>query len=121
MQVLWQSLKPGGIYVVEDISENYIEKPFLDKGTFTEFMKNAIDIVQCRHAPLISSYPCSWFMHDQERRYLMSNMIFLLCRMKPNYMGPDSPVRKEFQDFCAANPMDSKILLNCSYISARRM
>jgi hypothetical protein len=48
MQVLWQALKPGGIYVVEDLSENYIEKPFLDKGTFTEFMKTAIDIVQCR-------------------------------------------------------------------------
>jgi hypothetical protein len=60
MQVLWQSLKPGGIYVVEDISENYIEKPFLDKGTFTEFMKDAIDIVQCRHAlPLpLSAAPC---------------------------------------------------------------
>lgn len=47
-QVLWQALKSGGIYVVEDLSENYIEKPFLDKGTFTEFMKTAIDIVQCR-------------------------------------------------------------------------
>lgn len=47
-QVLWQALKPGGIYVVEDLSENYIEKPFLDKGTFTDFMKTAIDIVQCR-------------------------------------------------------------------------
>jgi hypothetical protein len=51
VQVLWEALKPGGIYVVEDISENYIEKPFLDKGTFTEFIKRAIDIVQCRHAP----------------------------------------------------------------------
>ncbi len=30
------------------------------------------------------------------------------CRMKPNYMGPDSPVRREFMEFCAANPMDSK-------------
>ena len=48
LQVLWQALKPGGIYVVEDLSENYIEKPFLDKGTFTEFMKTATDIVQCR-------------------------------------------------------------------------
>lgn len=38
----------AGIYVVEDVSETYIEKPFLDKGSFTEFMKNAIDIVQCR-------------------------------------------------------------------------
>ncbi|EIE27695.1 hypothetical protein COCSUDRAFT_64337 [Coccomyxa subellipsoidea C-169] len=73
-KVLWQSLKSGGIYVVEDISENYIEKPFLAKGTFTDFIKNAIDVVQ--------------------------------CRMKPNYMGPDSPVRREFMEFCAANPMD---------------
>jgi len=48
LQVLWQALKPGGIYVVEDLSENYIEKPFLDKGTFTDFMKTAIDVVQCR-------------------------------------------------------------------------
>lgn len=38
----------AGIYVVEDVSETYIEKPFLDKGSFTEFVKNAIDIVQCR-------------------------------------------------------------------------
>lgn len=36
--------------MVEDISENYIEKPFLAAGTFTEFIKNAIDVVQCRHA-----------------------------------------------------------------------
>ncbi len=48
LQVLWQALKSGGIYVVEDLSENYIEKPFLDKGTFTNFMKTAIDTVQCR-------------------------------------------------------------------------
>ena len=34
--------------MVEDISENYIEKPFLAKGTFTDFIKNAIDVVQCR-------------------------------------------------------------------------
>ncbi|CAL8463645.1 g3179 [Coccomyxa elongata] len=73
-KVLWQSLKSGGIYVVEDISENYIEMPFLAPGTFTDFIKNAIDVVQ--------------------------------CRMKPNYMGPDSPVRREFMEFCAANPMD---------------
>jgi hypothetical protein len=55
-QVLWQSLKTGGIYVVEDISENYIEKHYLDKGSFTQFMKNAIDVVQCRraHCPLPS-------------------------------------------------------------------
>lgn len=49
LQVLWQSLKSGGIYVVEDISENYIEKPFLAKGTFTDFIKTAIDVVQCRY------------------------------------------------------------------------
>ena len=29
-------------------------------------------------------------------------------RMKPMYMGPDSPVRREFIDFCASNPMDSE-------------
>ncbi len=34
--------------MVEDISENYIEKPFLAKGTFTDFIKNTIDVVQCR-------------------------------------------------------------------------
>ena len=51
LQVLWQALKSGGIYVVEDLSENYIEKPFLDKGTFTNFMKTAIDTVQCRCLP----------------------------------------------------------------------
>ena len=28
LQTLWHALKPGGAYVVEDISENYIEKPF---------------------------------------------------------------------------------------------
>ncbi|CAL5223917.1 g6515 [Coccomyxa viridis] len=73
-RVLWQALKSGGIYVVEDLSENYIEKPFLDKGTFTEFMKTALDIVQ--------------------------------CRMKPEYMGPESPVKMEFKEFCASNAMD---------------
>lgn len=44
--------------MVEDISENYIEKPFLAPGTFTDFIKNAIDVVQCRcaHALLASIY-----------------------------------------------------------------
>ncbi len=28
VQTLWHALKAGGAYVVEDISENYIEKPF---------------------------------------------------------------------------------------------
>ena len=32
----------------------------------------------------------------------------LLCRMKPEYMGPESPVKMEFKEFCAANAMDSK-------------
>lgn len=30
------------------------------------------------------------------------------CRMKPSYMGPDSPVKREFMEFCAAQPMDSE-------------
>ena len=37
------------MYIVEDTSENYIEKPFLDPGTFMAFMKQAIDVVQCPH------------------------------------------------------------------------
>ncbi|KAK9836318.1 hypothetical protein WJX81_004714 [Elliptochloris bilobata] len=48
---LWHALKSGGIYIVEDISENYAEKPFGDKGTFVAFVKNAIDIVHCRTKP----------------------------------------------------------------------
>ena len=30
------------------------------------------------------------------------------CRMKPEYMGPESPVKMEFKEFCASNAMDSK-------------
>ena len=29
-------------------------------------------------------------------------------RMKPTYMGPESPVKKEFKEFCASNAMDSE-------------
>ena len=29
-------------------------------------------------------------------------------RMKPAYMGPDSPVKEEFKEFCASNAMDSE-------------
>ena len=63
LQVLWQALKSGGIYVVEDLSENYIEKPFLDKGTFTNFMKTAIDTVQCRCLPP----PCTVFWYLRQK------------------------------------------------------
>ena len=28
LQTLWHALKAGGAYIVEDVSENYIEKPF---------------------------------------------------------------------------------------------
>ena len=45
--------------MVEDLSENYIEKPFLDKGTFTNFMKTAIDTVQCRCLSLTQTHPPS--------------------------------------------------------------
>ncbi len=41
--------------IVEDISANYAEKPFGDKGTFVAFVKNAIDIVHCRTKPARSS------------------------------------------------------------------
>ena len=50
-QILWQALRPGGVYIVEDTSENYIEKPFLDPSTFMAFMKQAVDVVQCRMKP----------------------------------------------------------------------
>ena len=36
---------------MEDTSENYIEKPFLDPSTFMAFMKQAVDVVQCRMKP----------------------------------------------------------------------
>ena len=48
------------MYFVEDISENYIESPFRDPGTFVALIKQAMDIVQ--------------------------------CRLKPEYMEPNSPV-----------------------------
>ncbi len=32
----------------------------------------------------------------------------IVCRMKPEYMGPESPVKMEFKEFCASNAMDSK-------------
>ncbi len=38
-----------------------------------------------------------------------------MCRMKPEYMGPESPVKMEFKEFCASNAMDSKHL-PCSYM-----
>ena len=41
----------------------------------------------------------------------------ICCRMKPAYMGPDSPVKEEFKEFCASNAMDSELsnffLANC--------
>lgn len=117
-QVLWQSLKSGGIYVVEDISENYIEKPFLAAGTFTEFVKNAIDVVQCRHAHAhLTSFPFGVTWPRPEDTCIHHMCAFIpksattpACRMKPSYMGPDSPVKKEFMEFCASNPMDSESL-----------
>ncbi len=105
--------------MVEDISENYIEKPFLAAGTFTEFIKNAIDVVQCRraHASLaLFSFPhLTWPnilkpLHLHDCRLPLMTVMTTACRMKPNYMGPDSPVRREFMEFCAANPMDSESL-----------
>ena len=144
LQVLWQALKSGGIYVVEDLSENYIEKPFLDKGTFTNFMKTAIDTVQCRclpppclglpvsqtqtHPPSLHGSVCECDISLQMpspsrsksgacvRRVLHQSLMQVrdvadssFCRrMKPAYMGPDSPVKEEFKEFCASNAMDSE-------------
>jgi len=34
VQTLWHALKAGGAYVVEDISENYIEKPFREQPSY---------------------------------------------------------------------------------------
>ena len=54
-QVLWQALRPGGVYFVEDTSENYIESPFLDPSTFMAFMKQAVDVVQVLPQPALPS------------------------------------------------------------------
>ena len=32
----------------------------------------------------------------------------IVCRMKSEYMGPESPVKMEFKEFCASNAMDSE-------------
>lgn len=49
--------------------------------------------------------------HHEDTAFVPSRTVMTTaCRMKPNYMGPDSPVRREFMEFCAANPMDSESL-----------
>ena len=84
LQVLWQALKSGGIYVVEDLSENYIEKPFLDKGTFTNFMKTAIDTVQCRCLP--PPAPAFWYLRPRltlHHRMAVSVSVTFSANAKP--------------------------------------
>ena len=48
MQTLWHALRAGGAYIVEDVSENYIEKQF---GKYKRERGSNMPIHYCPDAP----------------------------------------------------------------------
>jgi hypothetical protein len=51
MKGLWQALKPGGIYVIEDVALVYRGKWAGRNDTFMSWAKRQLDLLHCRSGP----------------------------------------------------------------------